>query len=156
MPKTAVSLTIKSSLLCAALAVAPHAALAQGSAGGSIGNEDKGLSGSREATPAQPEQSHRPATHRKEAGGGRGNFDGRWSFATTGCPGAGTIGAMIHGGRFTTAISHGTVSPDGAFHAVGSGGGITFTAGGHMGSSSGSGTFRRSDGCSGSWSAQRQ
>ena len=63
---------------------------------------------------------------------------------------------IFHGGRFTTAISHGTVSPDGAFHAVGSGGGITFTAGGHMGSSSGSGTFRRSDGCGGSWSAQRQ
>ena len=56
MPKTAVSLTIKSALLCIALSLLPGAALAQGSAGGSIGNEDKGLSGSREASPAQPEE----------------------------------------------------------------------------------------------------
>jgi hypothetical protein len=153
--KPVVFSSIKTALLCAALALSPRASLAQGSAGGSIGNDDKQLSGSREAKPARPEESHRPAAHRKEAGGGRGNFDGRWSFVTTGCPGAGTIGAVIRSGRFTTAISHGTVSPDGAFHAVGGGGGVSFTAGGHMGASGGSGTFRRSDGCSGSWSAQR-
>jgi hypothetical protein len=62
---------------------------------------------------------------------------------------------MIRGGRFTTAISRGTVSPDGAFHATGRSGGVTFTAGGHMATSSGSGTFLRSDGCGGSWSASR-
>jgi hypothetical protein len=90
----------------------------QGSAGGNIGNDDKQLFGAREIRHGQPEESHRPAAHRKEEGRGRGNFDGRWSFVTTGCPGAGTIGALIRGGRFTTAINRGTVSPDGAFHAT--------------------------------------
>jgi len=155
MPKPDVSLATKSALLCAALLIASGAAFAQGSAGGSIGNDDKQLSGSRENKPAQPAESRRPAAHHKEAGGGRGNFDGRWSFATTGCPGAGTIDATIRSGRFTTAISHGTVSPGGAFHATGGRGSVTFTAGGHMETDSGSGTFRRSDGCSGSWNAQR-
>jgi hypothetical protein len=154
MPKPVVPLFFKFALLCATLAIATGAALAQGSAGGSIGNDDKELSGSREIKHAQPEESHPPA-HRKEESGRRGNFDGRWSFVTTGCPGAGSIGAMIRSGHFTTRISHGTVSPDGAFHATGAGGGVTFTASGHMGSGSGSGTFRRSDGCNGSWSASR-
>src|SRR6476646_2679946 len=40
-------------------------------------------------------------------------------------------------------------------HAVGGVRGLRFTADGHMGSSSGSGTFRRSGGCSGSWHASR-
>jgi hypothetical protein len=151
MRKPAFFLPIKSGLLCVVLASVPGAVLAQGSAGGSIGNDDKQYSGSRGGSFPEPEASHRPAAHRKQEGGGREHFDGRWSFVTTGCPDAGTIGAMIRGGRFTTAISHGTVSPDGAFHATGGGGGVTFTAGGHMASSSGSGTFHRSDG----WSAAK-
>lgn len=144
---------IKAALLCAALAIGPAAALAQGSAGGSIGNDDKEITGPREPKRAQPEKSHqeesrKPAAHGKEESRTRANFDGRWSFVTTGCSGAGTIGASIRRGRFTTPISHGTISPEGAFHAVGGGRG-------HMESSNGSGTFRRSDGCSGSWHASK-
>jgi hypothetical protein len=76
-------------------------------------------------------------------------FDGRWSFATT-CPGAGTIDTTIRSGRFTTAISRGTVSPGGAFHATGGRGSVTFTAGGHMEPIA---ARARPDGCGGSWNA---
>ncbi|TPQ33776.1 hypothetical protein C2U70_18680, partial [Bradyrhizobium guangdongense] len=85
--------TAKVTLLTAALALAalPGLARAQsGSAGGSIGNSDKTLSGSREAPravePAKPAKASKPEadaprTSRKGGSGGGsesggGNFDG--------------------------------------------------------------------------------
>jgi hypothetical protein len=36
------------------------------------------------------------------------------------------------------------------------GGGITYTGAGRLSGRNGSGTFRRSDGCSGTWTASKQ
>ena len=142
---------IKAALLCAAL----QSAAARWRK--AVPAEASAMMTRRSPARASPNaRSRKKATRRKAASrppigkkkAELGRFDGRWSFVTTGCSGAGTIGASIRRGRFTTPISHGTISPEGAFHAVGGGRG-------HMESSNGSGTFRRSDGCSGSWHASR-
>jgi hypothetical protein len=62
---------------CANYPLSPAAALAQGSAGGSIGNDDKEITGPREPKRAQPEKSHqrkaasRPPIGKKKAELGR-------------------------------------------------------------------------------------
>ena len=130
-----------------------------GSAGGTIGNDEKSLSGSREAGPERPVRKPTEETRRSRpagGGGGGGNFDGPWAFTSTGCPGAGTVATVISGGRFATKQSSGSVSPSGAIHSAGAGGGLTFTGTGRLVGNSGSGTYRRSDGCSGRWTAARQ
>jgi len=159
-------------LVCAGFAVAtgPEAALAQaGSAGGSIGNDEKSLSGPRERA-VEPEPSSRrskpaadqgrPASRRSGgAGGGGGSFDGAWTFvgASTNCQGTGAISAVISGGRVMGQGTSGSVSPSGAYHAVTAvGGGIQLTANGRLSGKGGRGTYMRTDGCRGNWTAVRQ
>src|SRR2546428_7734748 len=70
-----------------------------GSAGGSIGNDEKSLSGSREkpraVEPAKPARRAKPesdeprrASRKRggEGGGGGGNFDGSWVAVAVGTP----------------------------------------------------------------------
>jgi hypothetical protein len=78
-------------------------------------------------------------------------FDGRWTFTSAGCTNTGSIGAVIKHGRIIVRGGGGHVDPDGTLHSVGAGGGLTLTAEGHLDGESGSGTFDRSDGCSGTW-----
>ena len=78
-------------------------------------------------------------------------FDGRWTFTSRGCTNTGSIGATIRHGRITVRGGSGKVDPDGTLHSVGAGNGMTFTAEGHLDGETGSGTFDRSDGCSGTW-----
>jgi len=145
-----------------------YAALAQsGSAGGSIGNDEKSLSGSR-ATPravesekparrskprAEPEEPRRAA--RKSGGGGGGNFDGAWVAQSQGCGGS-TERFTISNGRISGELSSGSVSPNGSTTSGGSVSGLSWSSSGRFSGSSGSGTFRRSDGCSGTWTASKQ
>src|SRR5260370_14672460 len=68
------------------VATGPGAAWAQaGSAGGSIGNDEKSLSGSRSAEPERPARRSKPeaeeprrSASRRGGGGGAGSFDGAW------------------------------------------------------------------------------
>jgi hypothetical protein len=78
-------------------------------------------------------------------------FDGRWTFTSAGCTNTGSIGAVIRHGRIFVRGGSGKVDPDGTLHSVGAGGGLTLTAEGHLDRETGSGTFDRSDGCSGTW-----
>jgi len=80
-------------------------------------------------------------------------FDGRWTFTSAGCTNTGSIPATIKRGRIIVRGGSGQVNPDGTLHSVGAGGGLTLTAEGHLELESGSGTFDRSDGCSGTWIA---
>src|SRR5579859_7355085 len=151
------------------VASASSAALSQGSAGGSIGNDDKSVSGSRpqprSVEPDRPARRSRSEAEqpqrasRKSGGGGGGNFDGTWAYVgiSTNCQGTGSGTLTISGGRVIAPGGSGSVSPSGAYHAsaVGSDG-VALTANGHMSRNSGSGTYMRSDGCGGRWSATRQ
>ena len=146
-------------------------ALAQsGSAGGSIGNDDKSISGTRsdpravepEASPANPGASPaapgKPdrAEPRRAARGGGANFDGAWVVTSVGCGGTTTGAVMVSGGRVIGQGTTGYVSASGATSTVGYFNGLTVRGSGHLSAHSGSGTFRRSDGCGGRWTTTRQ
>jgi hypothetical protein len=161
-------------VLCAALAVmiGPSLALAQsGSAGGNIGNDDKSLSGSRQPPRSvEPERTARRskpdtdeprrATSRRSGGGGGGggNFDGAWVVVSVGttCSGSSTTAVVVSSGKIIGEGLRGTISPNGASRSVGNYDGINVVSTGHASGRSGSGTFRRSDGCIGTWTASKQ
>ena len=83
-------------------------------------------------------------------------FDGRWKFTGAGCRGAGSVSAVIKGGKVIVRGGGGNVTPDGIIHTVGAGNGMTLTAEGHLSGDSGSGIYDRSDGCSGTWIGIKQ
>lgn len=83
-------------------------------------------------------------------------FDGRWKFTGGGCRGAGSVSAVIKGGKVIVRGGGGNVTPDGTIHTVGAGNGLTLTAEGRLSGDAGSGTYDRSDGCSGTWVAVKQ
>ncbi|OCK59575.1 hypothetical protein LMTR3_18105 [Bradyrhizobium sp. LMTR 3] len=138
-----------------------------GSAGGSIGNDEKSLSGSREAPrevesskPARrnkPEADEPRRASRKSGGGGGGDFDGSWVAVAVGTPcGSSTERFVISGGRISGDLSSGSVSPNGSTRSGGSIQGLSWTNTGRFSGRSGSGSFVRSDGCTGRWTASKQ
>lgn len=148
------------------LVIASSSAFAQsGSAGGSIGNDEKSLSGSRSDRSAEPVPSARrskPAdeprwsSRRSGGGGGGGGFDGAWVVTSVGCGGTTSGAVVVSSGKVIGQGVSGTVSPSGSVRTVGQGDGVTFTGSGRLGGRSGSGTWRRSDGCGGTWSSAKQ
>jgi hypothetical protein len=173
--RNAIRRRIRIALLGASLAVAmaPGLALAQsGSAGGSIGNDEKSLSGSRQAPrsvePEPPARRSKPeaeesrrSSSRKSGGGGGGggvNFDGAWIVNSVGstCSGSSTVAIVVTSGRIIGEGLSGTIGPNGASRSVGNYNGIIVTSTGRTSGRSGSGTFRRSDGCVGTWTASKQ
>ena len=136
-----------------------------GSAGGSIGNDEKSLSGSREppraSEPERPARRSKPEAdepRRASQGGGAGSFDGAWvvnSVGTT-CSGSSRNAVVVTSGRIIGQGVSGRVSPNGAVSAINNSSGVTATSVGRLSGRSGSGTFRQSDGCSGRWTASKQ
>ena len=156
------------------LALASPSAFAQsGSAGGSIGNDEKSLSGTRQdssagrsAEPAPSARHSKPAADERRSssrrgggggGGGGASFDGAWAVISVGCGGSSSGAAVVTSGRVIGQGLSGTVSANGAVHTLGqAGNGITYISAGRLSGRSGFGTFRRSDGCSGTWTASKQ
>ena len=168
MEKTA-QRTIKTTLLCITciFAIGAGTAFAQsGSAGGSIGNDEKSLSGSR-STPRAVE-SEKPARRSKpraepeeprrasRRSGGGGNFDGAWIVNSVGCGGTSRGAVVVTSGRIIGEGVSGTVSGSGGVRTIGNFSGVSVTSSGHLSGRSGSGAFRRSDGCNGTWTASKQ
>jgi hypothetical protein len=164
--------TIKTILLCLTwiFAIGASAAFAQGSAGGSIGNDEKSLSGSR-ATPravetekparrarprSEPAEPRRAARRSGGGGGGGGNFDGAWMVTSVGCGGTTTGAVVVTSGRIIAEGVRGTVSSGGGVRTIGNFNGVSVTSSGRLSGRNGSGSFRRSDGCGGRWSASKQ
>jgi hypothetical protein len=160
-------------LLSASLAVAavPDMARAQGSVGGSIGNDQRSLSGTRAAPPparaVEPARRSKPEPARRAArpsgggggasGGGVSAFDGAWAVTSVGSPcGSSSETVVITSGRVVGQYGGGQVSASGATTGAFSGGGISWTSQGRFSARTGSGTFRRSDGCAGTWTASKR
>ena len=87
-----------------------------GSAGGSIGNDEKSLSGSRESRTTEPQPSTKPAKSRAARtpsaslrSGGGVSFDGAWAFTgtSTNCQGSGTGAFTVSGIGGVTLIATG-------------------------------------------------
>jgi hypothetical protein len=152
-----------------AVAMGPGTAHAQsGSVGGSIGNDEKSLSGSRQAP--LPVESERPARRsepeadeprsgsRPGGGGGGGSFDGAWVVVSVGtsCAGSSRTAVVVSSGRIIGQGVTGRVSANGSASALGGSNGIIIKSVGRLSGRSGSGTFRQSDGCVGRWTASKQ
>jgi hypothetical protein len=156
--------------LALAITINPATTYAQGSAGGSIGNDDKAVSGSRSeprsAAPARwsrrnksEEEPRRSASRRSGGGGGGGgSLDGAWVVSSAGvtCSDTYTETVVVTSGRIIGANGSGTVGPSGSVRGVGNYSGIIVRSQGRMAGRTGSGTFQRSDGCSGRWTSSKQ
>lgn len=148
------------------LTIAASSAFAQsGSAGGSIGNDEKSLSGSRSDRAAEPAPStrrskpaaeERSSPRRSGGAGGGGGFDGAWAVVSVGCGGSTSGAVVVTSGKIIGEGVRGTVSSSGSVSTFGQGQGVTFTSTGRLSGRSGSGTWRRSDGCGGTWSSVKQ
>lgn len=151
------------------VAFTPGVALAQsGSVGGSIANDEKSLSGSREpsrsARPSGSVSDKKPAeratsraSRKSSNAGGGGNFDGAWVVVAVGTPcGSSTERVVISSGRLAGEWTTGQVAPNGSTTGRGSASGVSWTSSGRFSSRTGSGSFVRSDGCRGRWTAAKQ
>ncbi|HEV7411173.1 MAG TPA: hypothetical protein VGO01_22045 [Bradyrhizobium sp.] len=153
-----------------AIAICPGTAYAQGSAGGSIGNDDKAVSGSRPEPRAVEKPSRRSrsddeprrSSSRKSSGGGGGGgggFDGAWIVNAVGvtCSGSSSNAVVVTSDRIIgNNVTSGRVSPNGSVYATGGSSGLTNVTTGRLSGRSGSGTFVQSDGCRGRWTASKQ
>ncbi len=141
-----------------------HAFAQSGSVGGSIGKEDKSISGSeapaRTLPPQQPAAPKAKSSSRAGSGGGGGggNFDGAWAVSSVGvtCSGGSQSAVVVTSGKIIGQGVSGQVSPNGSVNAVGNSNGITIISTGRLSGRSGSGTFRQSDGCTGRWNAVKR
>jgi hypothetical protein len=148
-----------------ALAISP-VVFAQGSTGGSIGDDEKSVSGSRHEPSTErelPAQRNRSndlprRSSRQNSGGSAGNFDGAWIVTGVGvtCAGSSRNAVVVTSGKIIGETARGTVSPNGTVHGYASGNGITITTTGRLSGRTGGGTFRQSDGCTGRWTATKQ
>jgi hypothetical protein len=168
--QNAIWLRVGMSLLCVSLAleVGSVAAIAQsGSTGGSIGNDEKSLSGSR-SDPSSDREVPAPRNRETEQPlrspgendiQDANNFDGTWAYTGVGtnCRGSGSGLLVISGGLISSKNRGiGRVSPDGTYRSASvSADGVPLTATGRMSGNTGSGTYRRADGCNGRWTAKK-
>lgn len=161
--------SIRMGLFCTLIsgALGACSAFAQsGSTGGSIGNEEKSMSGSRE--PPRSVESSKPAPRsqgkadaprrasRSSGAAGGGSFDGVWATTSTGCGGTLSGAMVISSGRIVGDGFSGRVTANGSATGAGATQGMSWTSSGRFTGRSGSGSYRRSDGCVGSWTASKQ
>ena len=139
-------------------------ALAQGATGGSIGKQDKSISGDQDggsrSTSREREKPSRSERSKRSGGGGGGtsSFDGQWASASFGrtCPEKTTSTVVISGGNMVSEGFSGRVTSSGSVSGVWAGSGLSATVSGRISGQRGSGTFRRSDGCVGGWTLVKQ
>ena len=96
---------------------------------------------------ARPEQAGQPS------GGG---FDGNWAVASS--PGCGLVArsaVRVARGRIRGQGVSGSIDASGNVRTVSYGGGLSVISKGRVSGTSGSGTYRVSTGCTGTWVAQR-
>ena len=131
-------------------------AQAQGSMGGSIGMQEKSVSGDREPPSARPSPPpRRSAPEPKRAApkpASRPNYDGAWLVNNMGC--GGTAGRVwVSGGRISgDGGVTGSVSANGTVRTRTS----VSVGWGRVRGNRGSGGFRTNDGCTGRWTSVRQ
>jgi hypothetical protein len=157
--------------LLLSVAFEPGAACAQsGSTGGSIGNDEKSLSGSRapravetekparRSKPRPEPEEPRRASRKSSGGGGGGNFDGVWIVTGVGsnCQLSSSNPIVITSGKIIGKTARGSVSSSGVLNGTAQGNGLTMITTGRLSGRSGGGSWRQSDGCTGTWTASKQ
>jgi len=138
------SLPIALLAACLLFGTCPRVSAQPGSAGGSIGDSDRNLSGPRN------DETDRSGNGDIES------FNCTWLFAGMGCHSSGVLPAIISHGKLIVPNGSGHVDPDGTINTIGYANGVTQTAVGRLSGNAGSGTFKRSNGCRGTWTAIKQ
>ena len=165
MIRSTSTLVIRAAFFAFGLSIAiPAVAIAQGATGGSLGNDNKSLSGARDepraTTPMRRERAERREAPRREPRrSGGGGFDGAWIVTAVGltCSGSSRNAVIVTSGRIMgNNVTSGTVSASGAVNATGGSNGLTNVTTGRLSGRGGGGTFRQSDGCTGRWTASKQ
>jgi hypothetical protein len=163
MPNAFLTLFSRLALYLLLMCGASMAHAQSGSAGGSIGNDEKSLSGSRTNESSRPARRSEPVADEprrapRKSGGGANNFDGAWMVYGRGvtCNGTSSNAVVVTSGKIIGETARGTVSPDGKVYGTSSGNGLTIITTGRLSGRSGGGTFRQSDGCTGTWTAAKQ
>ncbi|MCO5129104.1 MAG: hypothetical protein M9932_00890 [Xanthobacteraceae bacterium] len=130
-----------------------------GSMGGTIGNREKSLSGSRGGESERPAQHSKPRGQRetptrRSGGSGGGNFDGAWTVSSVGCSGAGVGTVVVSSGRLIGQGVSGSISPNGTINSVTNvGNGVRSFGSGRASGRRASGIYRQTDGCTGRFTA---
>jgi len=127
--------------------------------------EGGSLGGSIDAAPPAPARRAPPSVRAPAAKSSEysrpksegGNFDGAWSVSSSPC-GSNQVTSesnqvTISSGRVIGPGVSGSVNAQGVVRTVGSNGGVTIIGTGRIHGRSAGGTYRRSDGCSGTWRA---
>jgi hypothetical protein len=147
-------------LIAIALVLAPRGALAQaGTTGGNIGKPEKSISGGQDesAKPRAAKKTSPKPSRSAPAATGPAAASGAWKGVST--------GSCIPDWSWTLQVSNeGVITGSGTTGHVGRGGagsgtmtvlGRDYNFVGHFGPSTGSGTWKRSDGCFGSWTGTK-
>jgi hypothetical protein len=113
----------------------------------------------RPAPGIAPQASREAEQPHGNGDGGGSNFDGTWAYTGIGtnCRGSGS-GLLTISGGLISSRNHGIgrVSPDGTYRSASiSADGVATTATGRMSGNTGSGSYRRADGCNGRWAAKK-
>ncbi len=122
--------------------------------------EPPGADALRPAPAVAPLASREAEQPRGSDGRGASSFDGTWAYTGVGtnCVGSGSGTLVISGGVVSSKNGSGVgrVSADGTYRASSVGAdGVRLTATGRMSGNSGSGSYRRADGCNGRWAAKK-
>jgi hypothetical protein len=143
-------------LVAIALLLEPSGVFAQaGSAGGTVGVQEKSTSGGQERE-ARPRPSKRVSRAPASEGRAAASIDGTWAVSAT--------GRCVPPWQLTFLINNGVISGSGAAGQVSRGGSasghvlvlaLRFDFIGHFGGRQASGTFTGADGCPGTWSATK-
>jgi hypothetical protein len=83
-------------------------------------------------------------------------FDGVWAVATS--PGCGLLArsaVQVRRGRITGEYLRGSIDATGNVSTIARGGGISVISKGHSSATAGSGTYRVSTGCTGTWTSRK-
>jgi hypothetical protein len=108
-----------------------------------------------QARPQAPAAAPRGAPEPQARPSG-GSFDGSWSVSTSpGCGLAARSSVEVIGGRISAPGLSGSVDPAGNVRTVARGGGLSVISTGRTSPTFGSGTYRVSNGCTGTWTSSK-
>jgi hypothetical protein len=108
-----------------------------------------------QARPQAPAAAPRSAPEPQAAPSG-GRFDGSWAVSTSpGCGLAARSSVEVIGGRISAPSLSGNVDSAGNVRTVARGGGLSVISTGRISPTTGSGTYRVSNGCTGTWTSSK-
>ena len=143
------------------IALAIAAAVASQAHAGMSGTSDRVQqmtnSEARATAPTQPHlQLQAPPQRQAPAAPSGGNFDGRWAVSSSpGCGLSARSAVQVKQGRISGPSLNGSIDAAGNVRTVARGGGLSVVSTGRASGAVASGSYRVSNGCTGTWTASK-